>query len=636
MNPRHKRIATFVGGFHRRLAPMALLLLWLVLGGQWVLHAESTSLNVTNFGARGDAVQILVTTISNSSMVTFPATHPLASTDVGKVILLFCVGQATTPTNNQDLIASIVSVSNGTNITISGTTSLTATQVPCTYGTQNSGAFQACIDASSGTNALIQIPAGNYLLIPPSQLNPVLRANDFWSWRTALLIQKGGLHFLGTDRTVLTGCGAWSLYAGAVQRGWMFLLLGPVTNDAPLIFEKLTMDGGVQQGHTARDNSGPAWTTDGDGWDCTHDAVVDAGNNPLHAYKVFRNCNFVHWRGEMVKSVASFDSGMIVATNCSFSDGNGSGFNFNWTPHRISNCLFSNLDMAMEYYVGTMQSPSEFENSTLTSLRQAVVLVGGLTNHLSPGYTIRGNLFSNISASGVLMGPACNVRIIGNQFTNVNFGINTDGYAYQGTDYNHDITVSSNSFNQVYYVVNIGGGGVDRLENMKVTSNQATNCHQFACGYGWSTNVLFQGNYSFYSGCLGNMLGVSLTGQWFFDDPSNQLPLWNDYGYQGITNIISYACGMRHALLNSNGVRTTDILYGIDDRSPAQIPPGAQLSLTNLNLVPVNIMLSLRNPGAGTVVLQPNSMLRLDFINNSFVAATLLPPNDLRVSGNSQ
>ena len=109
----------------------ALLLLGFALGSQNVLQASpsllnninatSTSLNVTNFGARGDAVQILVTTISNSSVVTFPATNPLASTDVGKVILLFGVGPATTPTNNQDLIASIVSVSNGTNVILSGT-----------------------------------------------------------------------------------------------------------------------------------------------------------------------------------------------------------------------------------------------------------------------------------------------------------------------------------------------------------------------------------------------------------------------------------------------------------------------------------------------------------------------------------
>jgi len=636
MNPIQKRITIFVSAFFRQLAQMSLLLLSLAINGPAVLHAQSTSLNVTNFGARGDAIQSVVTTTGSSSVVIFPATNPLSHADVGKIILLFGVGPATTTTNNQDLIASIVSVSDGTNITISGAASLTSTQVFCTYGTQNAGAFQNCIDASTGTNALIQIPAGNYLLIPPSQLDPELRTKDFWSWRTALLIQKGGLHFMGPDRerTILTGCGAWNLYAGAVQRGWMFLLLGPVTNDAPLIFENLTMDGGVQQGHTARDNSGPAWTTDGDGWDVTHDAVVDGGNNPLHAYKVFQNCSFVHWRGEMVKSVASFDSGLIVVTNCLFSDGNGSGFNFNWTPHVITGCLFSNLDMAMEYYVGTMQSSSVFKNSTLTGLRQAIVLVGGLTNHPSPGYTIQNNVISNISASGVLMGPACNVRIIGNQFTNVTFGINTDGYAYQGTDYNHDIAVLSNSFNQVYYVINIGGGGVDRLENMTVTSNQATNCHQFACGYGWSTNVMLQSNASVNSYCnLGDIGTGSFTGQWFLDDSSDQLPLYMDAGYPGTTNLISYANGMKHSLANT--AEGTNILFCIDDRTPAQIPPGARLSLTNLNRVPVNIMLSLRNPGAGTVVLQANSWLRLIFINNSFMAAPL-PPSNLRTGGNSQ
>jgi hypothetical protein len=279
-----------------------------------------------------------------------------------------------------------------------------------------------------------------------------------------------------------------------------------------------------------------------------------------------------------------------------------------------------------------MQSPSVFENCTLTSLSRAIVLVGGLTSHPSPGYTIRGNTFANISTWGVLMGPACNVSIVGNQFTNVSIGVDTDGAAYQGTDYNHDITVVSNSFNQVYYALNIGSVGADRVEKLTFSSNLATNCHRFACGYGWNSNVVFQSNTSYFPGNLGNVLGSSLSGQWFFDDPSNQFPLYGDFGYRGITNIVSYACGMRHTIYNSNGGQTPDILYGIDDRTPEQIPPGAQLSLTNLNAVPVNIMLSLRNPSAGMVVLQPNSLLQLYFTNNSFYVLTaLLPPNELRV-----
>ncbi len=110
------------GKFCGQIVFRLLLLLGLALGGQGLLRAQSTSLNVTNFGARGDAVQISVAMTSNSSAVIFPASNPLTSADVGKVILLFGVGPATTPTNHQDLIASIVSVSNGTNVILSGTT----------------------------------------------------------------------------------------------------------------------------------------------------------------------------------------------------------------------------------------------------------------------------------------------------------------------------------------------------------------------------------------------------------------------------------------------------------------------------------------------------------------------------------
>src|SRR5215469_7012705 len=72
--------------------------------------ATVAALNVVNFGARGDAIQTFANTVSNSTQVTLDSTNRLSGADIGKLIELFGVGPATSPTNNQDLIATIVSV----------------------------------------------------------------------------------------------------------------------------------------------------------------------------------------------------------------------------------------------------------------------------------------------------------------------------------------------------------------------------------------------------------------------------------------------------------------------------------------------------------------------------------------------
>ena len=104
--------------------------------------AGAATLNVTDFGAVGDAVQTLANTTSNSTAVTLPPSNQLSGSDVGKLIELFGAGPVTSGANNQDLVATIVAVTNGTNVTISVPTGRTATGVNCTYGTQNAGAFR--------------------------------------------------------------------------------------------------------------------------------------------------------------------------------------------------------------------------------------------------------------------------------------------------------------------------------------------------------------------------------------------------------------------------------------------------------------------------------------------------------------
>ena len=66
------------------------------------------------------------------------------------------------------------------------------------------------------------------------------------------------------------------LQSGYVWRGFLFDFRAPITNDFPVSFENLTMDGGVQQGNTSIHGI-IANTVDGLGWDQTHDAIVIRG-----------------------------------------------------------------------------------------------------------------------------------------------------------------------------------------------------------------------------------------------------------------------------------------------------------------------------------------------------------------------
>lgn len=590
--------------------------------------SSTPTLCVTNFGARGDVFETLAATVQGSPLVHLLPTNRLSSLDVGKLLLLFGAGPETTPTNQQDLVAKILSVNHRTNVTLSVPAGITASQVTVTCGTQNASAFQQCIDACSGSNTVVLIPKGRYLLVPPVMLDTNFVMTGAGNAQPSVLLRKGGICFLGEDpsSSILIGCGAWMLKGGWVHRGWMFECLGPVTNNTPLVFENLTFDGGVQQGREAYYNSGPALTNNGEGWDVTHDAVVDNGAPPLHAFKQFINCTFTRWRGEMVKSCASLMDGYIEMTNCAFLDGEASGFNFNFT-HLITGCTFSNLDMAMEFYAGYMLGDSRFENSTIINVRDAIVLEGALTNHEMPSYTITGNMMAP-SQTGVLLAPARNVTIYGNQFIGGNIGVATDNYAYQGSGENSNLVIALNYFqNNTPFIV--GGGGQDSIVNVTVISNQAWNCGRFAQGYGWSSNVVFLDNSSAGSTQAG-LFSQQLAGQWFIDDLSNGFPWFGIYDNPPAPDPITYANGMRQRLYPVQ----TNCVFVIDDSSPDQIPPGATLIIRNAGAC--SCLLS--NAGSGMVSAPvPAGDTVLDWwTNGAWQLGTnipgIAPPQDLEVS----
>ena len=548
-------------------------------------------LNVTNYGAKGDCAQVWVKTTRNSSVVIF--SNLLTTADIGKTIELFGVGSFTTPTNNQDLIAVITNVVNGTNIYISGDQPrVTANEVYCIYGTQNAPAFQAAVNAASGTNTVIKIPAGNYLMIPPMQYsNYIYNPNVHIRLDAGILINKGGIHFVGAgpEATILTADGAFKNQGYTCMRGGIFIVNGPVTNNYPLIWDSLTFDGGLQTGLTGSQGIQPANWADGAGWDGTSFAGLDNGVEPLNIFKEFVNCRFQHFRGEIIKGITGgAGKETILVTNCVFTDGNATAFNYNFA-HTITGCTFSNMYQIEEFYLRwPTNAGSYFINNICTNIEHNFISLNGGTYYNQP-YVISNNIFYQRGGNGIGTCPATSVTIVSNQFICnpkcYNICIVLGEAGYQGCSINSNIEISCNIFVAPSQVVEIAGGtsstSPERVENVRVFGNTVTRTDSgvnVLMSYNWQTNVTFYSND--ISGVTGGVVSFS-SGQY-----GSQYALVgtnnNYWGHfftsNGSINALSYGGGSRWKCSEPYYNKS---LYTLCDSDSSQIPAGAQILITN-------------------------------------------------------
>ena len=613
-------------------------LLFSLVAGWLVLMAISSqaqmTLNVTNFGARGDAVQFYVNTVGNSVVVT--TTNQLSSADIGKAIEVFGVGTQTSgidsygnnTNGNQDLVATITNVVNGTNIYISQVCQATLKNTFATYGHNNQTNFANAIAAASGTNTVINIPAGKYLFL--CTYDPTDYAN------VAIELRRGGIHLIGagTNSTTLLSQGAWTLQRGAVWRGFLFSIVPPVINDYPVSFENLTLDGGVQQGNNNYYGF-PANQIDGRGWDITHDAIeIQAIPGPTFTHQLWTNLVITHWRGEMVKSNDGSTNGNLSIFNCTFADGNATAINI-YPSLNISNCVFANLFQIGEYYQKYSTNISYFQNNFVTNITgNGFALNGGKGNN--PPFVIQGNTFCfpGNGYNGIETTPADNVSIISNKFVFQQNGGNAIvlGCAgYQGTFDNSNIVIAANNFVEPSAVVEIVGGisstDVARVEDVQVYGNSLTMTNgggaHCLMTYGWTTNVHFfnndffsnvtNGSVGFSSGSYGGQYGLIGTNNLYYS------PI---YDLTGQTNYISYANGSRFKVIYAFNAAT---VYALTDTNASQIPPGAQILIQNdnssSNSIPVYLNSALTS---GPIIVPYGQMMVASWTNG--VWANNAPP----------
>lgn len=574
----------------------AILVVCLGTLGSMLLWSQAATLNVTNFGASGDCRDVYVRVTTNSAVIV--TTNVFTSADVGKVVQLFGAGYyatlkgpgqggyfngnySNTPTNHQDLVARIVSIGDGTHIVLDRVCGVTASDLRMTYGTDNRTAFTRCIDAA-GSNDVIYIPAGNYQLVEPKALDTNFIQTIYYDAHPTITLSKGGLTFLGdgTNATILTGMGAWQQKGyDSGYRGYLFQLrngnAGP-TNDGPLIFNHLQFNGNATRNHATNYTFWPTVPTDGSGWDGTHHAVVDSFSIIGNSYKSFTNCLFTRWHGETIAGIAGGTNAFVDIGNCWFVDGNSTVINYNYRHDFHDNLVADYYQVAEDgqFLAGT--GTSYIRNNVFTNIygTAAIALVGASTNWTSPGYMISSNKFYLARGYGVMTAGIKNVAIIGNEFHNS--GILFGAAGSQGTYWNSDFVVAFNTFNNAQVPVMFAGAGKNRVEDVLVVSNSASlpaGASFFGAasqGAGaWFTNVVFRHNTA-----NKGLWSTWATGQYFVDDPSNDLPFRT---VTGASNVVSYAWGARHniaAILSGS-------VYHLDYSKPAQIPPSAILLVTN-------------------------------------------------------
>lgn len=540
--------------------------------------------NILGYGGRGDARPLLVS-VTSGARTLVSGTNTWSASDVGKTVLLMSAGLAATNPYHQDLVAIITNFNSATSVTINRNCGLTTNNIQGWFGTNNAQPFWIAANSYQGQ---IDVPAGRYLMISTQMCDPAWVAESDFQVTVATVLGQGDVQFIGTNRdeTVLMGNPCWELRGDYLQRGTIFQMAGNITNNGQLRFESMTMDGGLAQ---TPYRGWPATSTNGDGWDLTHGAMWQSGPtfSEFHTNVYITNCVFMRWRGEMLKSTVGLGGlpGRAVVTNCLFFEGNASAFNFT-SAHTMGGNVFSNLDIAFEFYEAYALEPSYFVSNRLYNISGGnnISIQGALISISEQPYGILGNYFTN-SNYGINLAPARRVTISSNTFHNITSAVLLGGAGGLGDDSIADIVISGNSHtndsNVGQFLLNYGSS------NVMVFNNTVSNTDWFLTGGG-----------EFRDSAAWNNRGIALAGgvdggiatYLIFDQLSNELPFKKYDAFVGGTNQVSYANGAKQFV---NASEPTSY-WQLVSSNAVGIPDDAVMVLSNNNASAVTYLVNSR------------------------------------------
>ena len=612
----------------------------------------NTFLNVTNYGAVGDAVQFHVNTVSNSLVVT--TTNQLSNADIGKVIEVFRVGTwRYGPNENgvwtndcEDLITTIANVVNGTNIYLARPCLRSWTNTFATYGTDNTPAFESAIAAASGhTNFTVNIPSGVFLMIPKFRTFPGPNSPVKDITYSSIYLGGGGVHFVGAgkDYTTLLDKGAWTLMTNAfggsaVYRGVLVevasIFANPFTNDYPISFSDLTMDGGIEQGMT-RVTGYPANNITGNGWGGSHNAYQLVGaDNPSGRVsdQTLSNVCFTHWRAEMVISTDQYKNGKMLIKNCTFYDGNATALNI-YPTLDVDGCTFSNMNQIAELYqYWTSGTTNYFRNNYITNLTGNGFAWNGGTGTNSSYYFQSNTAYFNNAGNFLLTTPGDNIYIIGNHITmqsgNSTF-LDVGAVGYQGYFCNSNIVVSGNTLTALgnsTVFVQMGGGPPNNVDTITIFSNTLSGFQYMLYAYDYYTNVQFYANNMGMTG-----IGTPATASPFtLIRPNN---IWSGIPFSdeaASTNLVSYGSWPKVKMARVPAVHA----FQLEDSTASRIPVGAMVEFDNTANASAADVRVLPSQASSNYVTVTNGTASSFYWNGSTWTATtkaLVPPTNLRL-----
>ncbi len=612
--------------------------------------STNLSLNVANYGAVGDAVQLFVNTVSNSVVVT--TTNQLSNADIGKVIEVFRVGtwhygpnENGVWTNDcEDLITTVSNVVNGTNIYLAKPCLRSWANTFATYGTDNTPAFESAIAAASGhTNYTVNIPSGVFLMMPKFRTFPGPNGSVKDITYSSIYLGGGGIHFVGAGEanTTLLDKGAWTLMTNAfggtgVARGVLVevasLFANPFTNDYPLSFSDMTMDGGIEQGMT-RVTGYPANNITGNGWGGGHNAyqLVGADNPSGRASdQTLSNICFAHWRAEMLISTDQYKNGKMLIKNCTFYDGNATALNI-YPTLDVDGCTFSNMNQIAELYqYWTSGTTNFFRNNYVTNLTGNGFAWNGGTGTNSPYYFQNNTAYFNNAGSFLLTTPGDNIYIISNHITmqsgNSTF-LDVGAAGYQGYYCNSNIVVSENNLTALgnsTVFVKIGGGPPNNVDTITICSNILSGFQYALYNYDYYTNVQFYANNMGVTG----IYTPATASQFTLIRPNN---LWSGIPFSDVaasTNLVSYGSWPKVKIARVSTVHA----FRLEDSNASRIPVGAMVEFDNTANASAADVRVLPSQSSSNFVTVTNGTVSSFYWNGSTWTATRnapVPPTNL-------
>lgn len=576
---------------------------------------------VTNYGAMPDLTNFTCATVSNSVVVGTPYNWN-ANATIGKCIEIFRAGpQVTYQVTNlvvltNDILAFVTNVSNGTNLLVSVTPGVTG-NFYCTVATNSAPGFQAAINAAqaevmagTSTNPAVYIPQGSYFLAGTNVLNPnyVMTAyND--GGLPAVTITTGGLNLIGLGTNAyLYGVGAGMNHMVATNgmyptneapilpmRNIMFTYSGPITNSQyATVWTNIVFDGGVTNGLQPYSY----WTLhqwDGAGWDTSHHAIDDSdwsNSRQMTQYRLFANCKFQHWRGEMVIDTGSWSTnGLNDFENCIFFDGNASADNM-YYGQIVNGCFFNQLCKVIEIYQQNLDLPYLYSNNVETNINgngssfYDFTVVGAVTNETEKPIIIASNTWYGVTGMNhIQFSSAENVTVVSNRFVGVadsdivftaigaQPGYPSGGSVLQMTNF----LISWNDFGGSGNPLSMDGYGVT---NCTIVNNTNLQVH---LGAGNKLGIVLSNNFGILHDGQYDVDGTNIQTGYYALDVSNYWVLPNtspDGGNYQNTNMVSYGAGYFHILQNAaatffcdtNGLTPVSSFMIVSNQSASTIP----------------------------------------------------------------